>query len=109
MIKMTDTKKILWENVQSLMLDKYGKDNLWQFCKFVGLGPATGTRIKECKTSVGIEILEKIAGKFDLHPWHLLIPNLDIKNPPVVLITHTEQALYTNIKKAYKAISDIKQ
>jgi hypothetical protein len=104
-----DPKNILWKNVQSLMQAKYGQDNLWQFCKFVGIGHGTGSRIKEQRTAVGIDTLEAIAAKFDLQVWHLLLPNLDPKNPPVVLISDVEQKFYQSMKEGAKSFSAIEQ
>lgn len=97
-----DTKQIIWKNVQSLMEYKYGKDNLWQFCKFVGIGPASGTRIKECETSIGVDVLDKIAEAFDLETWHLLVPHLDPRNPPVFILDKKQQEFFDRMKSAYK-------
>jgi hypothetical protein len=102
-----NTKAVLWENVQSLMLRKYHKENLWAFCKFVGIGPATGTRIKEQRTSVGMDVIEKIADKFDLQPWHLLVPNLDPANPPLVLVSDVEQKFYASMRASAAAFADV--
>lgn len=106
---LPDSKEILWQNVRSLMNVKYGRDNLWQFCKFVGIGHGTGSRIKEQQTAVGIDTLQAIADKFDLQVWHLLLPNLDPKNPPVVLISDVEQKFYQSMKEGAKSFSAIDQ
>lgn len=102
-----NSKVVLWENVQKIMLAEYNKDNLWAFCKKVGIGPGTGQRIKEQETSVGMDVIEKIATAFDLQPWHLLVPNLDPRNPPVLLISEVEQKFYANMKETAKAFADI--
>ena len=60
----TDYKAILWANVSALMVAKYGKENLTRLANDSGAGPGTMTRIKEMKTSVGMDVLEKIAKVF---------------------------------------------
>jgi hypothetical protein len=102
-----NSKAVLWENVQKIMLAEYGKDNLWAFCKKVGIGPGTGQRIKEQETSVGMDVIEKIAIAFELQPWHLLVPNLDPRNPPVLLVSDVEQKFYASMKESAKAFADI--
>lgn len=77
-----DSKETLWANVLALMKHHYGKENLTRFSADVGIGPATATRIKDRRTSVGLDVLEKIAAKFSLEPWQLLVPGLDVAKPP---------------------------
>lgn len=54
----------------------YGKENLTQLIEDSRVGPGTVTRIKGQETSVGIDVLEKIAAALGVEPWHLLHPNL---------------------------------
>ena len=65
-----------------------------------GVSVASISRIKEAQTSVGLDILEKLAPVFGLQAWHLLVPGLDPSNPPVAHITEAERILYTRIKRA---------
>ena len=71
-----DSKPVLWDNVQALMTAAYGAERLGQFARDCHLGPATLTRIKAKETSVGLDVLDSIASKFNLEPWQLLAPNL---------------------------------
>lgn len=71
---MVDTKKTLWENVRALMIMKYGEENPWRTSHDANIGPATMTRIKEQRTSVGVDTLEKLATLFKVEPWQLLVP-----------------------------------
>jgi hypothetical protein len=77
-----DTKRILWENITQLMVEKYGHENLTALARDAGFGPGTSTRLKDQKTSAGIDVIEKLAALFDLSPWQLLVPNLNAKDPP---------------------------
>lgn len=70
------TKKILWENVRALMRSRYGAENLNRLAREAKLGPGTATRIKEARTSVGLNVLEKIARTFGVQTWQLIAPGL---------------------------------
>lgn len=72
----TATKRALWANVLALMERAYGGENLTRLARDSGIGPGSTTRIKEQRTSVGIDVLEKIAGAFGVRPWQLLTPDL---------------------------------
>ena len=78
-----DSKQVLWENVSALMKRDFGKENLTAFAKKAGIGPGTATRIKEQTTSVGLDVLDVVAKSFRVKPWHLLLPRLDVANPPL--------------------------
>jgi transcriptional regulator with XRE-family HTH domain len=72
---MGDTMKtVLWDNVRSLMVEKYGEENLNRLARDAKIGVASVARIKEQKTSVGLDILEAVAKFFKLPPFQLLIP-----------------------------------
>ncbi len=93
-----DTHAVLWANVRQLMIHKYGKENLTRLSRESGCGPGTMTRIKEQKTSVGLDVLGKISEVFGLCSWQLLTPDLDPANPPVIWLTRSERDLYTRLK-----------
>lgn len=101
------TNSILWSNVQRLMLHKYGKENLTRLARESGCGPGTASRIKEQKTSIGLEVLSKIGAVFDLEPWQLITPNLDPTNPPVIWLTRAERDLYTRLKGIAAEVRDL--
>jgi transcriptional regulator with XRE-family HTH domain len=73
---MVDTKKILWDNVYTLMIMKYGRENLRQTAEDSGVGPGTMTRIKQQETSTGVDTLEKLAKLFKVEVWQLLVPGI---------------------------------
>lgn len=72
-----DLKKVLWENVLDLMEDKWKGENLTRLAREAKLGPGTAQRIKEQETSVGIDIVGKLAACFKVAPHQLLIPRSD--------------------------------
>lgn len=75
-MKQADSKKVLWENVSSLMQREFGKENLTKLAGKAGFGPGTSTRLKGQETSVGTDILDSIAASFDVEPWQLLMPGM---------------------------------
>jgi hypothetical protein len=88
------------------MRHHWGEENLTRLSREAKIGPGTCTRIKEQETSVGLDVLEKVAAAFDLQAWHLLTPNLDPTNPPVIYLNRREAELYDRLRDAAKAIVD---
>lgn len=100
-----EPKRILWANVLALMQHHWGEENLTRLSREARIGPGTCTRIKAQETSVGIDVLQKIAAAFDLQAWHLLTPGLDPANPPVIYLSEREKLLYDNLRAAAKALN----
>lgn len=100
----TDPKAILWANVSALMRHHWGKENLTRLSREAGIGPGTATRMKEQSTSIGLEVLQSVARCFDLQAWHLLTPNLDPTNPPVIYLCREEASLYARMKVDFREL-----
>lgn len=101
-----DTNATLWTNVQALMIKHWGEENLNRLARECKIGPGTAARIKEQKTSVGLETLEKIAETFHLAVWQLLVPGLDPGNPPALQpVSAVERELYEKIMTSAKQIA----
>lgn len=83
-----DSKKTLRENVSNLMKSRYGGENLTRLAADAKVGPGTVTRIKEQETSIGIDLIAKVARVFKLDPWQLLVPDLDPKRAPSLQQEH---------------------
>jgi hypothetical protein len=66
----------LWENLQTLMLRKYGKENLYRLGDEAGTGSGTPGRLKLKKQSIGIDVLAKFADALGVEPWQLLADGL---------------------------------
>lgn len=103
--KPPTANQILWANVQALMIRDYGKENLTRLARETTIGPASATRIKNMETSVGIDVLARIAANFKLQPWHLLLPGLDPENVPVAFLTEKEKILHEKLKKAHAILT----
>lgn len=104
-MRTIDTKPILWQNVAALMRHHWGRENLTRLASEAKIGPGTATRIKEQKTSIGINVLESVANVFELQAWHLLTPNLDPTNPPVIYLSRDEAALYERFRTSARDLA----
>lgn len=88
------------------MESHWGAVNLNQLAREAGIGPASVTRIKNQETSIGIDLLEKLASIFDLQPWQLLVPGLNPGNLPVLSVGgETEKIFYKTLESIRKEIS----
>jgi hypothetical protein len=97
-----DTRQVLWTNVRTLMHHHWQREDLGRLAKLAKIGPATCTRIKQQETSVGVEIVDKIAEVFGLNTWQLLVPSLDPANPPMLVLNSTERLVYRKIMDAVR-------
>lgn len=89
------------------MLKHYGGENLTRLARDCKIGPGTATRMKECQTSVGIDILDKIAKFFHLNPWELLVPGFDPANRPTLQpVSELERKLYERLREVAKEIKE---
>ena len=69
-------KQILWENVRALMVLKYGRENINRLAADAKIGIGSVQRIKEAKTSVGVDLVEAVADAFKVETWQLLAPGM---------------------------------
>ena len=70
----SDTKPRIWNNLLRLMRERYGAENLSKLARDTGIGPGSASRIKAQETSIGVDVIEKIAKNFGIEPWQLLAP-----------------------------------
>jgi hypothetical protein len=69
-------KAIVSANVELLMQSKYGKRNVTALGRDTGIATGGAQRVLDPATSVGLDLLERVADKFDIDVWQLLVPNL---------------------------------
>ena len=97
-MKRDDPKTVLAANVRALMVKRYGAVRIGRFRRDTGIGAATISRILDATTSIGIDIVEKIARAFKLEAWQLLVSEFDADNPPLVLSSDSDHQLRQVIK-----------
>lgn len=73
------TKQILWENLQALMFQRYGEENLYRLYKESNTEISLGSlsRIKAQETAVGLDVLDRLANFFCVTPAMLITKGLD--------------------------------
>lgn len=91
-----DTRQVLWNSVAALMQHHWKGENLTRLAREADIGPGSASRLKKQSTSVGLELLDKIARVFGIAPWQLLVPGFDPKNPPTLLPMSEASALSTS-------------
>lgn len=77
-------KSLLLRNLDALMKHHWGKVNKTRLAAEAKVGQGTYDRISE-GTSVGIDVLEKVAAIFKLKPWQLLACEIDPLAPPEIV------------------------
>lgn len=100
-----DSRRVIWASVAALMAHHWGGENLQRLAREAGIGPASCSRLKAQQTSVGVELLEKVAAIFGVQAWQLLVPGFDPKSPPVLMpVSAPERAFYERMLDAAKAL-----
>lgn len=94
-----DTKAVLWQNVSTRMKAVYGDENLSRLRTEAKIGPGTVSRIKAQGTSVGVDVLDKIAGPLKVQPWQLLHPDCGVASADTQTLGH--------VKQGQKTINDV--
>jgi hypothetical protein len=67
--------KLIWINVQSLMLRYWGEVNITRLGREAGIAQGGAQRLQN-QAKVGPPLLAKVATLFHVEPWQLLAPNL---------------------------------
>lgn len=110
-LDMKEMKEILRQNVCALMEYHWGKVNINQLQREARCSRGTAQRAVEGTTNLGIDKLFEIARAFShqgIHPWHLMIEDLNPANPPVIWLSKTEQEFYQKMKSLLEAAKTVK-
>jgi len=105
-----DPADVLHANVEALLAHHTGRkpDGSVVWHRLVSqyhIANGTAQRIKESNTSIGIDMVAKVAKAFGLEAWQLLVPGLDPTNLPVFAMTEVERRLYANLRAAVEQMS----
>lgn len=99
-----DSRRVLWASVSALMRHHWEGENLNRLAREAKVGPATCVRLKGQQTSIGLEVVDRIAAVFGVETWQLFVPGFDPASPPVLLpVTQAERELYTRLLQAARA------
>lgn len=96
------SRAILAENVGRIRQPKESEAALG---KRLGISQRTTNRILDASYATKVDTLDKMAARLCLQPWQLLVPGLDINNPPVIAaLTKDERDLYLKISEKAKKL-----
>lgn len=76
-MRQSKTKTALWSSLLAIMTARYGRENLNRLASDSKIGNGTASRIKSMKTSVGLDVLDKLSAAYKVEPWQLLFPDGD--------------------------------
>jgi hypothetical protein len=62
--------------------------------------------MKEQKTSVGLDIVASVGRVFSLEAWQMLVPGLNPKSPPVLILSEAERDFYRRVLNATRDFKD---
>ena len=101
-------RDILAANVKALMDHHEDLGTLKKLVARTGIPNGTLDRIRRALVGCSIDHLGALADAFDLQPWHLLLPNLDVENPQVLAALSTrERDLYDRLRSAAQELSQL--
>ena len=104
MPELRATRDVLAENLNHLMSAYPSLDSNPKLARRSKLGVGTIARVRNSDAAVNLDTLDKLAGCFDLHPWQMLVPNLDPKSPPVLRsMSQAESDLFDRLRSVIKA------
>ena len=103
-----DSRVVVWASVSALMRKHWGAENLNRLAREAGIGPATVVRMKEQQTSVGLEVLDKVAAVFNAQSWQLLVPGMNPECMPTLLpVSQAEREFYERMVSAVDALKRV--
>lgn len=99
-----DSRRVLWASVSALMRHHWERENLNRLAREAGIGPASCVRLKSQETSIGLELVDKIAAAFGVQTWQLFVPDFDPAAPPSLLpATAAERELVARLLQAARS------
>lgn len=102
-----DSRKVLWDNLVALMEHHWRGENLTRLAREAGIGPGSASRIKAQTTSVGLELIDKVARVFGVEVWQLLVPGINPRNLPTLMpMSESERQFYERMVAAAKVFRD---
>lgn len=109
-VSMT-SRTILGANLSAVMKSHSARQKNLSSNKKVGdrlkISDNTVGRIRRGENSIGIDMLDKIAGLYSLQPWQLLVPEFEVSSPPMLrAMSEDERTLYDRLHAALLALEN---
>lgn len=64
----------LWGRIHALMIERWGSENQNRLAREACVGVATIARMKASDTSIGLDVLDKVARALGVEAWQLICP-----------------------------------
>lgn len=93
----------LKENLAALI--KYHKRS-WNYVASEAGGGGSFTALVKDMRPIGLDRLDRAAAVFGLEGWHLLVPNLDPKDPPTRWLGKDEAKKHAKLEKAQRLLEE---
>lgn len=81
---MSDLKVVIRDNVRRLLGLAPAEKGVAQLMAKTGFKNGTAQRVLEAETSIGVDVLAKLAKGLNVQPWQLLIDDLQPDNLPTL-------------------------
>jgi len=108
--KRKDPLLIVAENLRRCMESPVGPNSQLGIHKLCKLSQSTVGRTLAGTNDLRVSTLDNIAELYNLHAWHLLVPDLDPQNPPVLRgISADEEQLYQRLREAAQGLAELKK
>lgn len=93
MTKTIPTERILADNLNRLMAERWALDSNPKLSAVTKLSTSTISRLRNAAAACTLDTLDLLAEAFEIWPWQLLVPNLDPANFPVLRTLSAEEAM----------------
>lgn len=90
-------KTVLGQNLLAAIRKAEKSVNAW--AKQHGLTQTTVNRILTDTMDPKLSSVQAIADALHVETWHLLVPGLDVSNPPVIQMSEKEREMYARIRE----------
>ena len=100
---MNELKQLIGKNLK--LLREHHQRSRTAFARDCGMAQPVYSRLENAEVMQHLESLEKIANRYGLEAWQLLINGFDPSNPPVLQpITPAQREFYEKMKELSKLI-----
>lgn len=95
------SRRILADNVARMIERSKSSVRAWAMGN--GLDVRKIDRLTKKEYSTTLDTLDEIAAAIGVQPWQLLVPNMDLNNPPLLVMSEAERQIYERIRSLVKA------
>lgn len=103
MVKNLKSSEVVAANLKALMLKNGHSEGALH--RKTGLSQSTIGRTLKGESAPNVDTIDALAKAYGLLPWQMMIPDMDVSNPPVLrALSAKEQAFYEKMKDVMKEL-----